>query len=71
VALDHHAHDAMVAGGDLVGDLGDDAGLALVLLAAVAVAGVDHQARGEAGALELGRRPGDAGGIVVGRLAAA
>src|SRR6185295_7080473 len=49
VALDHHAADAPVARFDLLRDSVDDGGLILRQLAAVAVAGIDHHARREAG----------------------
>src|SRR5690606_3824358 len=46
MALDHQAEDPVVPSGDLAGDVLDHADLVLVLLAAVAVAGVDHQPAG-------------------------
>lgn len=44
VALDHHAHQALVAASDLLGENGRNLGLVLVILLAVGVAGVDHDA---------------------------
>ena len=51
IALDHDADDAAVAGGDLRGDVVADDGLAAVVLVAVGVAEVDHDARRDAGLL--------------------
>src|SRR3546814_16545557 len=70
-SFDHHADHAIIATGDLVADVVADHGLALVLLAGIGVAEVDHHLRPQTG---LGqRRAGriDALGIVVGAGAAA
>jgi hypothetical protein len=53
--LHHHPDDRSVAGGDLIGDLADHARLALVVLAAVVVGGIDHDPLGEAGGAQLFR----------------
>jgi hypothetical protein len=45
VALDHYAHDASISCGNLPGDIVADDGLAAVVLAAVGVGEVDHDAR--------------------------
>src|SRR5829696_146928 len=51
--LHHHADDGAVARGELVGNLADHLGLALVILAAVVVRGVDHHPLGEPRRAEL------------------
>ena len=71
VALDHDAEDVAVACSDLFGDLMADDGLALVVLAAVSVAAVDHDARVEAGGEHAAADFVDAGGVVVGGVGAA
>ena len=67
IAFKHHADDAAIAGGDLRGDIAADGGLAGVVLAAVGVAAVDHDARRQAGLLEQPAGFVDRGGIVVRR----
>src|SRR5688572_7327499 len=71
VALDHHPEDATRAAGDLCGDVARHVDLALMLLARVGVAAIDHQAARQLGFLDLRARGRDAGRIIVGRLAAA
>src|SRR5690606_1025264 len=56
VALEHHARQRALAGGDLRGELARDLGLAEVILAAVPVARVNDQPRAEARRLEALRR---------------
>src|SRR5699024_7180376 len=51
-ALQHHAYDALLPFGDLLTDRGGHTGLTLVVLAAVGVAGVDHQAARQPGVLD-------------------
>ncbi len=68
VAFDHHAEDALVAGGDLRGDVARDLRLLLVPALAVGVRAVDHQPGGEAGGRELLARRLDAGGVVIRRV---
>ena len=71
VAFDHEAENAWVAGGDLPGHVLADAHLFGRLFAAVAMAAIDHDARGYTGfGQTLGRRI-DVGGVVVGLIAAA
>ncbi|MNS89408.1 hypothetical protein D3C72_1234200 [compost metagenome] len=71
VRFDHHADDALVAAGDLAADVFAHRDLVLMLLAAVGMRGIDHQARGQPGLGDGVARFLHAGGIVVGRLAAA
>jgi len=71
IALDHDAENVAVARCDLFGDLMADDGLAVVILAAVGVATVDHDARVEAGGYHAAADFLDAGGVVVGGVAAA
>ena len=71
MAFDHHAHDALFPGGKLFRDFRNDAGLAFVVLAAVAVAGVDHQARRQSRPFQFGRCRGDSGCVMVGHGASA
>ena len=71
VALDHHPHHRVLAGGDLARHVAADDALALGPLGAVRVAEVDHQPGPMAGRVEhRGSRP-DVPGLVVRRLAAA
>ena len=65
MALDHGAHDAAIAPGDLAGDVPAHVHLLLWLLAAVGVAEVDHEARAQPGVVHLLRRHVDALGVVV------
>src|ERR1035437_1641148 len=53
IALNHHADDATVARGNLTSDVVRDDGLASVVLAAVGVRAVDHDARRQPGLLKL------------------
>src|SRR5674476_78288 len=46
IALDHDAHDALLATGYLAADIGHHQRLVLGLLAAVGVTGIDHDPRG-------------------------
>src|SRR5687768_7578115 len=71
VAFDHHAEDALLAGGELARDVAPDLDLAAELLGRVGVREVDHEVRGEARTGELLRRLLDARAVVVGRFAAA
>ena len=80
IALDHRAHNAIVAAfvaghgaaaGDLLRDIMADDCLAAIVLAAVGVGEVDHDARRKAGLLHLCGGLGDAFGGVVDRAAAA
>ena len=71
VALDHHADDAPLAGGDLLGDVARDDDLPLVLLAAVAVRDVDHHLLAQARRAQHRAARRHAGVVVVRRLAAA
>jgi hypothetical protein len=68
VAFHHHAEDAAVAGGQLRAHVHHHVDLALVLLAAVGVAGVDHQLAGQLGGFDFLAGGGHAGGVVVGLL---
>lgn len=65
VALNHHALDAAISGGDLCGYIVADDGLTLVVLAAVGVAEVDHDAGLDAGLQHLRGSFSDALGVVV------
>ena len=69
VALNHDADDVRLSCGDLRGYVVADDGLAAVVLVAVGVAEVDHDAGLEAGLLHLRGGFGDAVGGVVDRLA--
>src|SRR5262249_35356560 len=60
VALDHDADDAPIAVCYLAGDVSCDARLVLRHLAAVGVAGIDHDTRSNARAMKLGCRGIDA-----------
>ena len=71
VALEHDAHDALVAAGDLAGDVAADSGLLGVILVAVGVAAVDHDAGWDAGLFHLAAGFFDRCGVVVDGLAAA
>src|SRR5260221_361295 len=71
VARGDHAEDGAAAGLQLRRDVACDVDLALVLLAAVGVAAIDHQRALELRCLDLLARRGDVRGIVVRRLAAA
>src|SRR5690606_2061650 len=64
-ALDHQAGDARFTRGDPPGEFADEACLADVVLAAVAVAGVDDDAFGQFGLAQAGQRVGDRVGVVV------
>ncbi len=71
IAFDHDAEDVAVAFCYLFCDFVADDGLAVVILAAVGVAAIDHDARVEAG---VDHAPADfvyAGGVVIGGIAAA
>ena len=71
VAFDHHAGDTPLAGRNLPGYVVCDCDLPLMLLAAVAVRNVDHQALAQTcGAQRVAAR-GHMRGVVVGRLASA
>src|ERR1035437_6963586 len=75
IALDHDAHNPSIAAltaraCDLLRDIVTDDGLAAVILAAVGVGEVDHDARFDAGLLHLLGGFGDAIGGVVDRAAA-
>src|SRR5262249_27701753 len=71
-ALHHHADDAGLALRDLGGDLADHEGLARVVLVAVAVTGVDHEARRQSGVAQRRQRLLDMDRVVIrpGRAAA-
>ena len=56
VAFEHHAHNAPVAAGNLAGDVAADGGLLGVILVAVGVAAVDHDAWWDAGLFHLAAR---------------
>ena len=72
IALDHDADDVAIALGDLRGHVVADDGLAAVILAAVGVAEVDHDAGRDAGLPhERGGFSNAIGGIVYGFAAAA
>ena len=71
VAFEHDAHDAPVATGDLAGDVAADGGLLGVVLVAVRVAAVDHDARWDAGLFHLATGLFDRCSVVVDGLAAA
>ena len=76
IALDHDAENALIAAralraGDLGGDIVTNEGLAAIILAAVGVGEVDHDARREAGFFHLGSGFGYALGGVVDCAAAA
>ena len=71
VAFEHDAHDALVAAGDLACDVAADGGLLGVVLVAVGVAAVDHDARWDAGLFHLAAGFFDRCGVVVDGLAAA
>lgn len=71
VAFEHNAHDASVAAGDLAGDVAADGGLLGVILVAVGVAAVNHDARWDAGLFHLAAGVFDRCGVVVDGLAAA
>src|SRR5581483_7914848 len=66
MALDHDAEDARVAAGDLRRDVVPDGDLFEGILAAVVVAAVDHDARGNPRFGEILGRGVDVGGVVVG-----
>src|SRR3546814_5784888 len=51
-SFDHHADHAIIAASDLVADVVADHGLALVLLAGIGVAEVDHHLRPQTGRSE-------------------
>ncbi len=68
VAFEHRSDDGFVAGDALGEDFLEDAGHALVVLAAVGVGGIDHEVWGEAGLFEDGHGGGDAGEVVVGTV---
>jgi len=70
-ALQHHAGQAGLPGGDLLGDGRRDRRLAAVVLAAVAVAGVHHQPARQARAGDQVQGLGHVAGLVVGAAAAA
>src|SRR6185503_2087773 len=53
VALDHHAHHALLAGGELRGDVRAHVHLLLVLLGRVGVREIDHEVGREARGCEL------------------
>ena len=71
VALNHYAHNALVARGDLGGYVVADDGLAAVVLVGVGVAEVDHDAGLEAGLLHALGGVGYGVSRVVHHLAAA
>ena len=71
VAFKHDAHDALVAAGDLAGDVAADSGLLGVILVAVGVAAVDHDAGWDAGLFHLATGLFDRCSVVVDGLAAA
>src|SRR6218665_2262105 len=71
MAFDHQAEDAARAGGQLRRDIAGHVELLFVLLATVGMAAIDHQQRGQLGRLQVLAGGGDAGGVVVGRFAAA
>src|SRR5215475_1633085 len=66
VTLDHHTDDAFVSARDLAGDFAADLDLAQIVLLAVRVAEIDHDALGESCRREFLARGIDAGRIVVG-----
>src|SRR4051812_45034432 len=65
--LHHHADDRAVPGCDLIRDLADDLRLALVVLPAVVVGGVDDDSLRQAGTAELGQCVRNIRGVVVRR----
>ena len=69
--LDHHADDAILAAGELLGHRFDHFELPLELLAAVAVRAVDHHLGRDAGRGQVAAGRLDAVRIVIGLLAAA
>ena len=71
IALDHDAEDAAVSRGNLCGDIAAHEALTSVVLVAVGVAAVDHDARGDAGTLHERCSFGNARCDVVHRIAAA
>ena len=71
MALDHDAENARVAGGDLRRDFLADADLFCWILAAVAVAEIDHDARGNRRFGQTLGRGVDIGRVVVRLVAAA
>ena len=70
VAFDHDAHDAVFPGGQLAADVAADGGLLAVVLAAVGMAAVDHDAGCDAGFFHLLGGGVDGCGVEVGDLAA-
>ncbi|QBZ63822.1 hypothetical protein PoMZ_05512 [Pyricularia oryzae] len=68
VALDHDAHDGILARLDLFGQLVGDLGLVTVVLERVAMAAVDHEARPEPGLDQSLLGLADALGVIVGAL---
>src|SRR6266481_4795622 len=64
-ALHHHADDRRLTARDLARDVVADYRLPAVILAAVAVAAVDHQPRGQAGVAERRGGLADVGRVVV------
>jgi hypothetical protein len=70
-ALQHDAGQAALPGGHLLGQAGHHERLAAVVLAAVAVARVDHQTAGQARAGDQVQGLGHVTGLVVGAAAAA
>ena len=71
VAFEHDADDAVVAAGDLGGDVAADGELLGVIFVAVGVAAVDHDLGANAGGDHLLAGFFDGGGVVVDGLAAA
>ena len=71
VAFDHQPEHAARAASDLAGDVARHFELALMLLAAVGMAAIDHQRRRQTRGLEVLAGGGHAGGVVIGRLATA
>src|SRR5690606_22594604 len=70
-ALEHQSDDALLAGLDALGDIGDDVDLLVVVLAAVAVARVDDDTLGQTGLAQAGHGVGHGLGVVVRAGAAA
>jgi hypothetical protein len=70
-ALEHHAAHAPLAGGDLLGQRPRDLRLTAIVLAAVAVTGVDHEAARQPGRRHEVERLGHVRGRVVRAAAAA
>ena len=71
VALEHHTDDSRVSSLELTANVSGDRNLVKVILQAVAVRAVDHDARLESSFADFTRGRVDARGVKIGRLAAA